>query len=38
LEALKHIRNQLNSESHHERLKEIENDISLITEVLNYED
>ncbi len=28
---------QLNSELHHERLKEIDNDISLITEVLNNE-
>lgn len=37
LEALNHIRNQLNSELHHERLKEIDNDISLITEVLNNE-
>lgn len=37
LEALNHIRNQLNSELHHERLKEIDKDISLITEVLNNE-
>lgn len=34
LEALEHIRNQLNSEVHHERLKEIENEMSLIKEVL----
>ncbi|UDI78166.1 tRNA (adenine-N(1))-methyltransferase [Staphylococcus taiwanensis] len=34
LKALEHIRNQLNSEVHHERLKEIENEMSLIKEVL----
>ncbi|MCI2774495.1 tRNA (adenine(22)-N(1))-methyltransferase [Staphylococcus petrasii] len=37
LEALEHIRKQLNSEVHHERLKEIENEISLIKEVLDDE-
>lgn len=34
LEALRDIKSQLNSTSHHERLKEIEDEINLIQEVL----
>ncbi|NYM78264.1 tRNA methyltransferase, partial [Salmonella enterica subsp. enterica serovar Typhimurium] len=32
--ALRDIKSQLNSTSHHERLKEIEDEINLIQEVL----
>ncbi|PTE68296.1 tRNA methyltransferase [Staphylococcus devriesei] len=38
LNALEHIRKQLNSEVHHERLKEIESEMDLIKEVLVNED
>ena len=34
LQALRDIKSQLNSTSHHERLKEIEDEINLIQEVL----
>ena len=37
LEALYHIKSQLNSSTHHERLKEIESEINLIQEVLDNE-
>lgn len=38
LNTLEHIRKQLNSEVHHERLKEIESEMDLIKEVLVNED
>ena len=37
LEALYHIKSQLNSSTHHERLKEIDSEINLIQEVLDNE-
>lgn len=37
LDALEHIKSQLNTSIHHERLKEIERDINLIQEVLGNE-
>ena len=36
-EALYHIKSQLNSSTHHERLKEIDSEINLIQEVLDNE-